>query len=307
MPKSYNPSSPDGLTELNTFLLSSTYLTGYQASMDDLTVYLAFSTAPDAKAYPNVARWYNHVKALIGSVFPGAAAGVTVAGGGGGKGGGKGGGQQQQQQQGGGKKEKAKKEAPPPAPTKTPEEIEAEKKKKEAEKKLKAVIKEGGKKGVEIAGASAMGGLEFFCTTMQEPDGDLELLEIAMNAMNKELDPNDEESKGGSGDVGKMIFSAGKDALSIVAYAPAEQSKVDCIEWTNQVIKDLGVGDLQPGATSKFAKAWCSAAGNFSIKMKDSAMASAFTFLRSKDAFPEDDDDDEDDMCFGDDAFDDFM
>ena len=34
------------------------------------------------------------------------------------------------------------------------------------------VIKEGGKKGVEIEGAADMGGLEFFCTTIESPDGE---------------------------------------------------------------------------------------------------------------------------------------
>ena len=45
----------------------------------------------------------------------------------------------------------------------------------------------------------------------------------------------------------------------------------------------------------------CTAAGKFALKDKDAAMAAAFTFLRSKGAFPEDDGDDSDDMIFGDD------
>ena len=44
--------------------------------------------------------------------------------------------------------------------------------------------------------------------------------------------------------------------------------------------------------------------GKFAIKDKDTAMAAAFAFLRSKGAFPDDDDDDDDEPCFGDDAFD---
>ena len=39
----------------------------------------------------------------------------------------------------------------------------------------------------------------------------------------------------------------------------------------------------------------------FPIKDKDLAMAAAFSFLREKGAFPEDNDDDSDDMIFGDD------
>ena len=58
------------------------------------------------------------------------------------------------------------------------------------------MIKEGGKKGVEIEGASDMGGLDFFCTTIESPDGDLELLGLAMQAMNADPDPEAEDRKG---------------------------------------------------------------------------------------------------------------
>ncbi len=43
--------------------------------------------------------------------------------------------------------------------------------------------------------------------------------------------------------------------------------------------------------------------GKFALKDKDAAMAAAFAFLRSKDAFPEDKDDSDDECAFGDDAF----
>ena len=53
---------------------------------------------------------------------------------------------------------------------------------KEREKLLKAIVKEGGKKGVEIEGASDMGGLDFFCTTLELPEGDMELLQARLRA-----------------------------------------------------------------------------------------------------------------------------
>ena len=62
-------------------------------------------------------------------------------------------------------------------------------------------------------------GLEFFCTTIETPEGDVSLLQTAMTAMNAAPDPdNSEERKGCSGRVGKMIFSAGVQQLAIVAY-----------------------------------------------------------------------------------------
>ena len=41
--------------------------------------------------------------------------------------------------------------------------------------------------------------------------------------------------------------------------------------------------------------------GKYALKDKDTAMAAAFNYLRSKGAFPEDTGDDSDDMIFGDD------
>jgi len=62
-------------------------------------------------------------------------------------------------------------------------------------------------------------GLEFFCTTIETPEGDVPLLQTAMTAMNAAPDPdNSEERKGCSGRVGKMIFSAGVKQLAIVVY-----------------------------------------------------------------------------------------
>merc|ERR1712084_7573 len=101
----------------------------------------------------------------------------------------------------------AKAEAEP-----TPEELE-----KMRADKLKKVIKEGGKRGVEIEGAADMGGLQFFCTSVDLPEGDLDMLVESMTAMNAKSDPTEEERKGGSGHIGKMVFSAGTEQLAVVA------------------------------------------------------------------------------------------
>jgi len=38
------------------------------------------ASAPSAKEYPHAARWYNHIKALLGESFPGQGKGVGLAG-----------------------------------------------------------------------------------------------------------------------------------------------------------------------------------------------------------------------------------
>ena len=57
-------SSPAGLNELNDKLLEQPYISGFQASMDDVTVFAGMPEAPDAK-FTNLARWHTHVKALV--------------------------------------------------------------------------------------------------------------------------------------------------------------------------------------------------------------------------------------------------
>merc|ERR1711877_30876 len=102
---------------------------------------------------------------------------------------------------------------------------------------LKKVKKEGGKRGVEIEGAADMGGLQFFCTAVELPDGDLEMLVESMTAMNAKSDPTEEERKGGSGHIGKMIFSCGADQLAVVAYVPEDKrGELDCGEWLKTVL-----------------------------------------------------------------------
>jgi len=59
-----NLNSEAGLKKLDDYLLTRSYITGYQASKDDLAVYSSFSAAPSSK-YINVTRWFSHIDALL--------------------------------------------------------------------------------------------------------------------------------------------------------------------------------------------------------------------------------------------------
>ncbi|RAL48210.1 hypothetical protein DM860_005634 [Cuscuta australis] len=59
-----NLSSDSGLAKLDEYLLSRSYITGYQASKDDITAYSSIPKPPSSK-YVNVSRWYNHIDALL--------------------------------------------------------------------------------------------------------------------------------------------------------------------------------------------------------------------------------------------------
>ncbi|XP_065873253.1 elongation factor 1-delta 1-like [Euphorbia lathyris] len=72
--------SSAGLKKLDDYLLTRSYITGYQASKDDLTVYAALPKAPSAE-YVNASRWYSHIDALLRiSGVSAEGSGVTVEG-----------------------------------------------------------------------------------------------------------------------------------------------------------------------------------------------------------------------------------
>lgn len=184
-----------------------------------------------------------------------------------------------------------------PKPEKTPEELKKE--------KLKKTLKEGGKRGVEIEGASDMGGLEFFCTSVIEPDGDSELLELSLKAMCEESKPDDEERKGGAGKVGKMVFSSGPDQLAVICDVPAaKRNKISAKDWMEEVMKQLkgkvvkGDAGLALGVVVKDE-----AKGIFPIKVKDEGINIAIAHLKSKGLFPDKEDESDEEFVFGDDDF----
>ncbi|XP_038999384.1 elongation factor 1-delta-like [Hibiscus syriacus] len=72
--------SAAGLNKLDEYLLTRSYISGYQASKDDITVYAALPAAPSSN-YVNVSRWYNHIDALLRiSGVTGEGRGVVIEG-----------------------------------------------------------------------------------------------------------------------------------------------------------------------------------------------------------------------------------
>ncbi|KAK9727862.1 hypothetical protein K7432_001492 [Basidiobolus ranarum] len=171
------------------------------------------------------------------------------------------------------------------------------------EKTLAKVIKEGGKRGVEIQGVAEMGGLEFFCTKLDEPEGNVDLLVESMKAMNAESDPSEEERRGGSGSVGKMIFSINNEKVAVVAYVPKEMTeKIDIKEWIEAAITPFDGKVLSVNGDIATAEILADAEKDrFTLKMRDEALPLAIAYLRSKGLFPEADSDSDSDVAFGDD------
>ncbi|OVA17516.1 Translation elongation factor EF1B [Macleaya cordata] len=76
----YNLGSKSGLKKLDDHLLTRSYISGYQASKDDITIHAALAGAPSSE-YINLSRWFNHIDALLRiSGVSGDGNGVTVEG-----------------------------------------------------------------------------------------------------------------------------------------------------------------------------------------------------------------------------------
>ncbi|KAL5700690.1 hypothetical protein ACHQM5_026107 [Ranunculus cassubicifolius] len=75
-----NLNSASGLKKLDEYLLTRSYISGYQASKDDVTVYGTLSAPPSAE-YVNASRWFFHIDALLRlSGVTGDGCGVKVEG-----------------------------------------------------------------------------------------------------------------------------------------------------------------------------------------------------------------------------------
>merc|ERR1719326_2586356 len=179
------------------------------------------------------------------------------------------------------------------------------------EKELKTIKKEGGKKGSEIAGAADMGGMSFMNCSLDSMDlggktiGEPERMATALAEMNRPVDPEAEEAKGGSEHVAKALFSYGKEKCGVVCYVPLEHQKTVTAEaWCGEIVGALG-GNVLEGATPELAKGEILGDGQntFPIKLKDEALQKSIQFLVKIGVFPDKDDDSEDEMIFGDDDF----
>merc|ERR1712151_1379702 len=153
-----------------------------------------------------------------------------------------------------------------------------------------------------------MGGLQFFCTTMDEPSGDVDLLYESLRAMNAKSDPSEEERKGGSGRIGKMLISKNQDdsKMALVSYCPPskhEELKAD--QWMTDILAKLGGGEMVFGDayTAKAELSNDESKGLFVLKLKDSAITESINYLKSKGLFPDKAEDSDDDYVFGDDDF----
>mmetsp|Transcript_88047 Transcript_88047/g.139084 ORF Transcript_88047/g.139084 Transcript_88047/m.139084 type:complete len:359 (-) Transcript_88047:177-1253(-) len=150
--------------------------------------------------------------------------------------------------------------------------------------KLKKVVKEGSKTGIERESATILGGLEFFCTAVEEPTGDVEMLMECLTAMNAKSDTMQQDH------IGKMLFSAGASQLAVVAYVPpAKHRQVSSAEWLQVVLHAFGGRVLKkaPDVSVGIVK---SSPDKDYLRLQACAIDEAKSFLRRKGLLPEESD-----------------
>lgn len=197
------------------------------------------------------------------------------------------------------KKEKKKKEPKPQQQKKkkapagpSPEEVAA--------KKKKAAIKEGGKKGQDIAGLCDLGGVAHFHLTVDSPEGDVGLLKDVLTGMNKIVDENADDRKGGAGHIAKTILTYTDDQVVFISHVPNERKeKLSCKEWAEFLITSMDSGKIiEEWADKQGEYCLVTAPGNpekqlFPIKMRDLAINMGYQMLVKRQLVMDDDSDDE--------------
>lgn len=170
------------------------------------------------------------------------------------------------------------------------------------DKQRKAAVKEGGKKGQDVAGMSDLGGVKFFCLAVESALGQWELMDAILEGMNKEVDPNADDRKGGAGHIGKGLLFADEKVLLILCHMPKQLSETLVqADWFSAIIDSVGakpVGDpvQLPNDGGTIMKAQLEAdvdSERFPLKDRDVAISRSFEFLVDKGLVrPEESDDD---------------
>jgi hypothetical protein len=152
------------------------------------------------------------------------------------------------------------------------------------DKAFKAAEKEGGKKGQDLAGLTDMGGIKFFCLSMEKSEGNAELLRKTMDGMNKEVDDAAEERKGGAGNLGKMLLSAGERHVAVLVHVPEElQATLSAKEWAETVMAAVKGNIIEESGAYVTAEIPCDPAQDrYPLTIRDVAVGASFELLKKR-------------------------
>lgn len=120
---------------------------------------------------------------------------------------------------------------------------------------------------------------------------------LLLREMNREVDDNAEDRKGGATNLAKMLLSASTKQLAIVVNVPACVKDVSAKEWLTEVGKGLDVVIASETPTVITATVAADPDNEkFPLKMRDQIVNVGFDFLNKKGLVPTEDSDDDFDI-----------
>lgn len=169
-----------------------------------------------------------------------------------------------------------------------------------SEKQVKAALKEGGKKGQDLAGMNAMGGVKFFGVVVESAHGSHQLLDQILKGMNKEVDESADDRKGGAGDIGKTLLYADDKVLLMLCHVPESLAgDIEQDAWFAAMVDAVGAtreaktGSDAAGVLRATLKADADS-GVFPLKMRDVAVNASYDYLVGKGLVRQDESSDDD-------------
>lgn len=149
---------------------------------------------------------------------------------------------------------------------------------------------------------SDMGGVKFFSIAIDSACGDWKLMDLVLEGMNKKVDDDAEERKGGASEIGKCLMNADDNVLLILCHVPASLAdKIQGDEWFAKIVDSVtGTADEKttyPGEGAGYTiKATIPKNEDkqlFPLKLRDTAIAASFDYLVSKELVRPDESDDD--------------
>jgi hypothetical protein len=131
-----------------------------------------------------------------------------------------------------------------------------------------------------------MGGIKFFCVTMEKCLGEMSLVEKAIEGANKVVDEEADDRKGGAGDIGKIFLSANDQRCAVIAHVPKALGKEKDLvlkEWVEATV--AGLDAIYIDESEEIIKLELPAnpeKERFPLKMRDLAINQGFAYLKMK-------------------------
>jgi hypothetical protein len=175
-------------------------------------------------------------------------------------------------------------------------------------KQLKKVKQEASQKASQINKS----GLPFFCTLMEEPQGDIKALLEAMETINTVIKKPNGEIVRDVSQVGKLLISVNDDQMSIVTYVPnGLYENFTAKSWTDSILDLYNLKTVSCSDCTNYDKddnAFLIIPNQpdkniYVFKLRDEIISKEYAKLRSNGLIPPLKEDD-DETLLGDDAFD---